>query len=169
MPRPFLSGGAGYVMSRPVIEALVTANEQKHTCVQRSGGAEDTTIALCLDEVAGVFAGPAVDLTGGELFNAFCPLTLNSLRGSVYVVQPDDESFWYVNYRKNFGGVKLGRQCCAMRTVSFHYVMPEQMVALHRALTGRWPTDFEPYANHDQRKVLEPFLAEVVAGRTRMD
>ena len=44
---------------------------------------------------------------------------------------------WYESYRKNFGGVVTGPDCCSRRSMSFHYLVPREMLAFHSSLMSR--------------------------------
>lgn len=82
MARPFLSGGAGYVVSRPVLLQIVELVKTQDVCLQREGGAEDVTLATCLYQHMQLTFDEGFD--DGERFQAFCPLTLLGLEGGVY-------------------------------------------------------------------------------------
>jgi hypothetical protein len=158
MPRPFLSGGAGYVVSRPLVEFLANVSRSNDSCLRNEGGAEDVTISTCLwvrrnfllnwSSLDSRSKGMRCEYVArcsrfvvftcvhvADKFQAFCPLTLLGLAGGVYNFPVE----WYEKYRHALGGVA----CCAREMVSFHYVVPEQMHALHkyracclRAMTG---------------------------------
>lgn len=155
MPRPFVSAGAGYALSRPLLQVLVRALKQNHPCLQ-NGGAEDITVAHCIDAFAGIKADATVDDQGRELFHAFSPPTLLGIDGGVYHFPVE----WYETYRAPFGGVKKGNSCCARRSVSFHYVLPHEMVAMHATLTERRYADrlYGPFVPSASRPMLEQFL-----------
>lgn len=133
MPRPFVSAGAGYVLSRSVLRALAQAVRDDHECVGGQWGAEDLTVARCLDDLLGVRASAALDAENRDMFHAFSPLTLLGLGGGIYQFPVD----WYESYRQNFGGVITGPNCCARRSMSFHYLVPREMLAFHSSLMAR--------------------------------
>ena len=130
MSRPFLSGGAGYIMTRSVVSTMVDIVSTHDACLQAEGGAEDVTIATCLFRRHSVMLDePTLDENGRDEFQAFCPLTLLDRDGGVYRFPVE----WYANYRRPFGGARTGEHCCGRHTMTFHYVLPAQMRALQRS------------------------------------
>jgi hypothetical protein len=132
MPRPFVSAGAGYILSRSVLKVLVQAVRDNHTCIAGEWGFEDLTLARCLDELLSLRASAALDEENRDMFHAFSPLTLLDL-GGIYRFPVE----WYESYRKNFGGVVTGPDCCSRRSMSFHYLVPREMLAFHSSLMSR--------------------------------
>jgi hypothetical protein len=165
MARPFASAGAGYILSRPVLKALNQAVRSQHDCLSREHGAEDLTIARCLDELLALRASAALGADGRDLFNAFSPLTLMMLEGGIYNFPID----WYESYRTPFGGVKTGEECCSRRSLSFHYMVPREMFALHSSLVARrLDTDrYGEFSPETQFDVLAHFLTTYLQYHSR--
>jgi hypothetical protein len=155
MPRPFVSAGAGYALSRPLLQTLMQALKLNHPCLQ-NGGAEDITVAHCIDALAGMQAEASVDEDGREFFHAFSPPTLLGIDGGVYRFPVD----WYSSYREPFGGVRVGNDCCSRRSVSFHYVLPQEMMAMHATLQDHRYSErlFGAFIPPAHRVALEQFL-----------
>mmetsp|Transcript_10172 Transcript_10172/g.11752 ORF Transcript_10172/g.11752 Transcript_10172/m.11752 type:complete len:340 (+) Transcript_10172:115-1134(+) len=120
-PEVFNSGGAGYVLSRPAMELIISAQKLGNGPCYNDIGAgnmnpsigDDLVVSACLRSV-GIKPMETRDDHGSERFHGFGPgrLALNKLHD------------WYTQYtfypiRQDDG---TGGSCCASGTVSFHYV-----------------------------------------------
>lgn len=89
----YMSGGAGYVLSREALNRFVlTAMHDSRRCRRDVVGVEDVEMGECLAAV-GVAAGDSRDEHGRERFHPFPP-DIHLVRGSV----PRDNWYWEYNY-----------------------------------------------------------------------
>ncbi|XP_069504634.1 glycoprotein-N-acetylgalactosamine 3-beta-galactosyltransferase 1 isoform X2 [Ambystoma mexicanum] len=114
----YMSGGAGYVLSKEALRRFVTAFQEK-TCIH-SSSVEDLALGKCM-EILNIEAGDSRDPTGKETFHPFIPEHLLNIG-----VLP--KNFWYWNY--NYYHPVEGPGCCSDLTVSFHYVDANTMYQL---------------------------------------
>lgn len=117
----YMSGGAGYVLSRAALIRLVEHGLPDATkCSPGHEGDEDVQIGRCLQNI-GVVTGDSRDEDGRE---RFFPLTPSDhlLPGTVGA----DHWLWDWNYYP----LTVGLDCCSDRAISFHYVSAAKMYEL---------------------------------------
>ncbi|XP_046331898.2 glycoprotein-N-acetylgalactosamine 3-beta-galactosyltransferase 1-like [Haliotis rufescens] len=113
----YMSGGAGYVISRQALRLLVEQGYNKNDTCAKSGTDEDVEVASCLHNV-GVPVHNTLDRFGRESFHAFS--AGDHIMGSL----PKAIQKW------DRHETKKGKECCSQLTISFHYVDPKQMRTL---------------------------------------
>ena len=97
VPQGYMSGGAGYVLSKEALRRFVkTSLKDKTRCPEMSGpgAAEDVELGHCLQAV-GVSVGDSRDSLGRETFHPFQPED-HLIPGAV----PKDNWYWSYNYYK---------------------------------------------------------------------
>ncbi|KAM9252275.1 glycoprotein-N-acetylgalactosamine 3-beta-galactosyltransferase 1-B-like [Cariama cristata] len=127
----YMSGGAGYVLSKEALRRLVAAFASG-TCSHTSA-VEDVALGQCLEKV-GVEAGDSRDTQGRETFHPFPPES--------HLTEKFSRSFWYWSYC--YYPVVEGPQCCSDLSVSFHYVSGPQMYALDYLTHRLRPYGYQP-------------------------
>ncbi|KAG5890767.1 hypothetical protein JTB14_016504 [Gonioctena quinquepunctata] len=117
----YMSGGAGYVLSKEALKRFVEIGLTNSTgCSKANGGAEDVEMGKCM-EALHVRAGDSRDSLGRGRFFPFVP-EHHLIPGHV------SKNFWYWQYI--YYDSKEGMGCCSDNAVSFHYVSPNQMYVL---------------------------------------
>ncbi|XP_033639685.1 glycoprotein-N-acetylgalactosamine 3-beta-galactosyltransferase 1-like [Asterias rubens] len=114
IPQGYLSGGAGYVMSREALRAIVVNQLEiplaTPSCeYYKTIRSEDVRVGLCM-QMAGVTVGDSRD---DQNKNRFLPLTVES-----FFTKNVPE--WFNRFSKH--KTKLGPECCSESLISIHYV-----------------------------------------------
>ena len=114
----FNSGGAGYTLSRGTLKLFAKDGLNDPRCAPKATTSmEDVMIAQCLRRAFGIGLTDTRDAQGRERFHPFSPGTHFHWTPP----KPGQASDWYQVYNQEWG-VKLGAECCAPDSVSFHYL-----------------------------------------------
>mmetsp|Transcript_33040 Transcript_33040/g.80303 ORF Transcript_33040/g.80303 Transcript_33040/m.80303 type:complete len:518 (+) Transcript_33040:124-1677(+) len=126
----FNSGGAGYVLSRATLRKFVKEGLESKICnAHLKTSMEDLMIARCLRMQFGIGLVDTRDEKERERFHPFSP-------GNHFTWKPPvpPKTDWYEQYNREWPP-KLGKDCCAPDSVSFHYIKKAAMVRhLHSLL-----------------------------------
>ena len=127
----FNSGGAGYVISRSALSKFYHKGLDNRNCnPERHTPMEDVMIAQCLRKEFNINIEDTRDNDGRERFHPFSPGSHYSWRPP----KPGKSKDWYEQYNLEWG-LKLGVECCAPDSVSFHYIKkPAMMRHIHKLL-----------------------------------
>nr|AEE62362.1 unknown [Dendroctonus ponderosae] len=116
----YMSGGAGYVLSKAALQKFVIEALPDMLCRQQNNGLEDVEIGKCLQAV-GVNLGNSLD---NEYRHRFTPVFVNEMLVPGVLNDVD----WYMKMMYNPN--KFGLQCCSDNLITTHYVKPHQMYLL---------------------------------------
>ncbi|KAH8238801.1 hypothetical protein KR038_000819 [Drosophila bunnanda] len=119
----YMSGGAGYVLSRKAVELFVDATGEKSLCQPGPRGVEDFEMGRCMDTL-NVKIGDSTDLYGRHRFF--------SLPLQYFLTSQENDEFWLSKYLVHT--CKTGIQCCSTYSISVHNVSPNEMHFLEAVL-----------------------------------
>ncbi|XP_071121222.1 glycoprotein-N-acetylgalactosamine 3-beta-galactosyltransferase 1-like [Mytilus edulis] len=109
----YMSGGAGYVLSKEALTRYVMKGNDSTVCKQH-GPNEDVTMGECMGKV-GVKIGNSTDALGRSRFHCFIPEY--HLKGNY--------PKWYYSFSVN--DPQKGTESVSDYAITFHYISPEQM------------------------------------------
>ncbi|KAH6932869.1 hypothetical protein HPB50_010429 [Hyalomma asiaticum] len=117
VPQGYMSGGAGYVLSRGALRRIVEEGMMQGRCRADAAGSEDAELGRCMQHV-GVPLGDTRDSLGRD---RFFPLRVE------HYFWPDalPQRWWIWRYAKH--PLRPGWNCCSDTAVAFHYTTPEWM------------------------------------------
>ncbi|KAH8279736.1 hypothetical protein KR054_003729 [Drosophila jambulina] len=123
----YMSGGAGYVLSRKAVELFVDAVGEDSLCQPSDTGAEDYEMGKCLETLK-VTVGESRDHYGRHRFFS---LSLH------YFLIPqenvdEEEEFWLSKYLVH--SCRKGIRCCSTYAISVHNIFPNEMHFLETVL-----------------------------------
>ncbi|VDL24616.1 unnamed protein product [Hymenolepis diminuta] len=139
----YLSGGAGYVVSRAALKLIAEGMEKEVVDCQKRGGAEDVNLGACAERV-GVKMIDSLDEHGEEAFHPFYPAYMLDKAAM-------DHTRWVHSY--NYYPIKTGFDCCSDHSVSFHYVSSKDMYMLDYLIYHLYPYDDRTLADKLAEKV----------------
>ena len=113
------TGGAGYVLDAKALAILAEALLADQCDKSKESSAEDVYVAECLRKF-GILPYDSTDKDHLERFHHFSP----RLAWSPEALQ----SLWW---RLHLVSMRPGRECCSPESISFHWLRPEDMIAVH--------------------------------------
>jgi glycoprotein-N-acetylgalactosamine 3-beta-galactosyltransferase len=145
----YMSGGAGYVLSKEALKRFVTqgiADETGLICRHDGQGAEDVELGTCMENLH-VQAGDSRDTLGRGRFFPFVP-EHHLIPGLV------GKDFWYWKYI--YYPSDEGMTCCSDSAVSFHYVSPNQMYVMEYLIYHLRPYGIDSMVHFKQHDLKTP-------------
>ncbi|KAG8336081.1 hypothetical protein J6590_053304 [Homalodisca vitripennis] len=137
----YMSGGAGYVLSKEAVSRLVSkAIPDKTKCRPGAYGAEDVEVGVCLENV-GVVAMDSRDQYQRGRFFPFSPEN--------HLIPHLDPGFWYWSYI--YYNTTDGMDCCSDLAITFHYISPQQMYVMEYLIYHLRPYGIQ---HHDTLGIL---------------
>ncbi|XP_055356728.1 glycoprotein-N-acetylgalactosamine 3-beta-galactosyltransferase 1-like [Paramacrobiotus metropolitanus] len=123
----YMSGGAGYVLSREAVRRLIERGLNKQRCRNDSGGDEDLEMGRCLERVNVKPKNSRDEHDRGRFF----PFNITYHMSPGHMSRTTD---WYPQHTHNNDGDLLN--CCSDTAIAFHYVKPIEMYQFEFLLYG---------------------------------
>ncbi|XP_077485297.1 glycoprotein-N-acetylgalactosamine 3-beta-galactosyltransferase 1-like [Amblyomma americanum] len=117
VPGGYVSGGAGYVLSREALRRVVEQGLMQGRCRPDGSSPEDAELGRCLKNV-GAIRVETRDVLGR---NRFFPLAIEHFLAASALPRT-----WWI-WRYSMYPVQTGKNCCSDTAVAFHYVRPQSM------------------------------------------
>jgi glycoprotein-N-acetylgalactosamine 3-beta-galactosyltransferase len=133
----YMSGGAGYVLSKEALRRFVEIGLTNSTLCPPSTADEtdeDVEMGKCL-EILGVEAGDTRDRFGR---NRFLPLTPEN---HIIPSKRHNPQQWWYN-RSTYYLQEQGPKCCSDEGITFHYMPPAQMYVMEYLIYQLKPNSF---------------------------
>ncbi|XP_046664458.1 glycoprotein-N-acetylgalactosamine 3-beta-galactosyltransferase 1-like isoform X1 [Homalodisca vitripennis] len=132
----FMSGGAGYVLSREAVVRMVQEGLPQEFCSAKNGGVEDVEMGRCMENLQVVPVDTRDSLGRGRFF-PFSPET--------HLI-PDaiKQDSWYwdmIYYPPN-----MGFECCSDTAISFHGIGHQKMYVMNYLIYHLRPYGISPHA-----------------------
>ena len=115
----FNTGGPGYVLSRSTLQCLVDNLESSRCMPNHRTSEEDVRVAQCLQNACSIGVHDTRDVEGRERFHHFTPSTQYLYRPKPMPRKRWED--WFADFNVEWG-IKVGQECCAPDSVSFHYI-----------------------------------------------
>ncbi|XP_068140286.1 glycoprotein-N-acetylgalactosamine 3-beta-galactosyltransferase 1-like [Drosophila tropicalis] len=138
----YMSGGAGYVLSREALRRLVEKGLSSYEFYS-PGIIEDVEIGRCMENLK-VIAGDSRDITGRGRMFMFMP--------EHHLIKRDYEWYWSYQYYKDDDGL----DCCSHLAISWHYVDPYLMYIMDYLIYN--------LKIHGLHRTLDPLPAKLKVG-----
>ena len=139
----FLSGGAGYAVSRAAMEKMLGTPEVWNSTNCNNDEASDTWMMRCLGAV-GIWPSDTRDREKRERFHPFDPQTMAGLGYGTVEVQD-----WYRAYTF---GMKLGLAGVSDNTLTYHYLTPQMMQTTASLLASDPESIGIPHVSEERQK-----------------
>lgn len=115
----YMSGGAGYVLSKEALRRFVSGFESGK-CDHYSS-IEDVALGKCMETMQ-VKPSDSRDVLGRQTFHPFSP-------DHYLLRKPPRPRQWFLIY--DYYTPREGPDCCSDHAVSFHYIYPKEMYTLY--------------------------------------
>ena len=117
-PFVFVGGGAGYVMNRAYLFALVqNFDHQSDTTPTTKRKCPEDVCQSATALYSNIVPQSSRDVSGRERFHFSNPLVMYDLQN-----QYPNKKSWVYRYHDQLGGISTGLECCSSDSISFHFM-----------------------------------------------